>query len=177
MVTEWSNQLYQRRNRCNTCGMRIPVFFATLAGLVLTGCLPLSIYYREGVSVSRLERDTLNCEVSALKAAPVANQTIVEPPRWVAPRQVCDGNGVCHTQPGYFIPGETYIVDVNRSLRKKVEQQCMADKNYTPVKIPACSEGIKRAAPARATSTLPALSPQSCVIRYEGGSYQIVNKS
>lgn len=157
--------------------MRISVAFFALVPVVLSGCVPLSIYYREGVSVTRAERDTLACEVKALKDAPVANQIRVTPPRWVPGRRSCNSAGQCTVYPGYYLPGRTYTVDANAGLRKRVEVQCMATKGYAPVDIPACPDRIVRAAPPGVTATLPALTPQSCVIKNTNGTYQIVNKS
>lgn len=157
--------------------MRIPVIFSVLSAAALTACVPLSTYYREGAAVSLVQRDALNCEVKALKDAPVANQTRVTPPRYVPARRSCSSSGACHVTPGYYIPGQTYTVDANQGLRKRVEAQCMADKGYAPVDIPACPDRIVKAAPPAVTSTLPALTPKSCVIKYKNGTYQIVNKS
>lgn len=157
--------------------MRTPVLLAAVSAIGLTACVPLSIYYREGVSVTRAQSDTLNCEVQAIKDAPVSNQTRVTPPRWVPQRQSCNSSGQCTVIPGYYLPGQTYTVDVNAGLRKRVETQCMANKGYAPVDIPACPDRIVKAAPPGATTTLPALTPNSCVIKNTNGTYQIVNKS
>ena len=66
--------------------------------------------------------------------------------------------------------------DPNEDLRNRVEAQCMADKGFAPVSIPACPRNVARAAPTRATTTLPALNPKSCVIRNSDGSFQIVTQ-
>ncbi|MGB7244799.1 MAG: hypothetical protein WBC93_22260 [Sulfitobacter sp.] len=145
--------------------------------MVLAGCLPLSIYHRPGVTVARAQSETTRCEVSALARVPVANQIHREPPEFVPGRRVCDASGACTTGPGYFIPGEIYTVDVNRELRGRVEAQCMAAKGYKKVKIPACAPGTATAGPPQATSVLPNITPQSCVIRHKGSGWQIVNRA
>lgn len=148
-----------------------------VAPLALTACLPVKTYYREGVSVTRLDRDTLQCEVKALKAAPVANQTRVEPPQYVPPREVCDNTGKCTVRPGFFLPPETYTVDVNRSLRQRVEKQCMADRGYAPVELPACPDRVARTASTVPQSTLPRLNANSCAVRLDDGTFKVFTKS
>jgi hypothetical protein len=148
---------------------------ALLFCALATGCLPVSTYYAEGVSVAQLNRDDLACDVAALRDAPVANQTRQNAPRYV-PRQVCGPGGQCYTKGGYWVPGEIYTVDANASLRQRIKGQCMADQGYRPVEIPACPAGIANAAPPRATTVLPRLGPQSCAIRNKDRSLLIVNQ-
>jgi hypothetical protein len=152
--------------------MRAPV--AILFCLVLIGCLPVSTYYAEGVSVDRLNSDDLQCDVRALRDAPVANQTRQSPPRYIS-RQVCNPTGACRDR-GSWVPGEIYAVDVNAGLRQRVKLQCMAERGYRPVEIPACPPGVAQAAPPGATTTLPRLGPQSCAIRNPDGSIFIVTQ-
>lgn len=144
--------------------------------VVLTGCLPLNTYYREGAKLNALLADETACEVDALAKAPVANEIRREPPRYVRERRICKANGNCYHTGGYWIPGEVYTVDVNKPLRKKLELQCMSGKGYAPVEIPACPSGIADAAPARASEVLPRLTSDSCAIRYKDGRFQIVNR-
>ena len=146
---------------------------AVLAGL--SACAPLSIYHQPGVSVTRLNTDRTDCEVAALRDAPVANQIRRHPPTFVPGPLVCDANGNCFRRPGYWVSGGYYTVDVNANLRGRVENICMAQRGYQPVSIPRCSEAVKRAAPPRSTQRLPQLTEASCAIRYDDGSWQIVN--
>ncbi|MCR8827237.1 hypothetical protein [Pseudosulfitobacter koreensis] len=151
--------------------------FATLLiMLALPACAPLTLYYKPGVPVEKLKRDTTACQVQALRDAPVANQVRRTPPRYVPARRVCNSAGSCSTTGGYYLPGEIYTVDVNAPLRKRVEDQCMADLGYSPASIPACPQGIKQAAAPAATATLPRLTPKSCAIRNPDGTFQIVNQ-
>ncbi|APE45364.1 hypothetical protein BOO69_07750 [Sulfitobacter alexandrii] len=148
-----------------------------LLGLGLaTGCAPLTTYYKPGVAVDRLNRDTTACQVSALRDVPASTQVRRIPPEFVPPRRRCDSAGNCSVVPGYYIPGETVSFDPNDGLRDRVERQCMADKGYAPVSIPPCPDTIARAAPPAATRVLPALGPRACVIRNRDGSFQIVNR-
>lgn len=146
--------------------------FAT--SLALAACGPLSIYYRPGVSVSRMQNDQLNCQVRALKDAPVANQIRQRPPIFFPGRQIC-GAGGCYYSPGYWAGGGVYSVDVNADLRGQVEEQCMARKGYQPVSVPLCTGGVKSAVAPKQTQTLPKLTESACAIRYDDDSWQIVN--
>lgn len=154
------------------------LFFSLCIGLmVLTGCAPLTIYHREGVSVTRMNSDLLSCELSALADAPVANQIRRTPPRYIPARRICHADGSCYSKGGYFIPGEVFTVDVNQDLRNRAEQQCMANAGYTPATLPNCPGGIARAAPEGATQVLPRLSENSCVIRNDDDTWQIVTRA
>lgn len=154
-------------------GMRL-LFTIIAAGLALAACGPLSIYYRPGVSVSRMQNDQIACEVRALKDAPVANQIRQRPPIYFPGRQYCNAGG-CYTSPGYWMNGGVYTVDVNANLRGRVQDQCMARKGYQPISVPRCSSTIANAVPAQQTRTLPKLSENACAIRYDDGHWQIVN--
>ena len=148
-----------------------------LAGvLFLVGCAPLNTYYKPGVSVNALERQTTACQTRALREVPSSTQVRRTPPRYIPGSRVCNAAGTCVTRPGRYIPGELVTFDPNDGLRKRVEAQCMADKGYAPVSIPPCPDSIARATPARATTTLPNLNRNSCVIRNSDGSFQIVTR-
>lgn len=151
----------------------LPVLILCLA---TGGCLPLQTYYRAGASVDRVKSDQLKCEVKALKDAPVATQTRISPPRYIAPRRYCDTQGKCVTRGGFFVPGDVYTVDVNADLRSRLEVQCMAERGYQPARIPLCPSGIARKAPSGATKVLPTLTEKSCAIRNSDGSFQIVTR-
>ncbi|MBJ6371563.1 hypothetical protein [Sedimentitalea arenosa] len=148
---------------------------APLALVALTACdTGLSTYYRPGVSVSRMQTETTRCEVAALKDAPVANQVRQRPPIFYPGTQYCNSAG-CYYRPGYWVDGGFYTEDVNRGLRARVLDLCMAEKGFQPVSLPACSAAVTAAAPMQATRTLPQLTSASCVIRYDDGSWQVVN--
>ncbi len=150
---------------------------ALSALLLLAACAtPLSIYYRPGVSVARMQTDQTRCQVSALRDAPVASQIRQRPPIYVPGRRVCDASGVCYTEPGYWVEGAIYTVDPNADLRARLETMCMAAKGYQPVSIPACPGAIAQAAAPARTRQLPTLSENSCAIRNQDGSWQIVTR-
>ncbi|WP_424833506.1 hypothetical protein [Ruegeria sp.] len=142
--------------------------------LVLSACGPLSLYYREGESVSKLQTETTECQVKALKDAPVASQIRQSPPVYWPGRTYCDGKGNCYRSAGWWEPGRIYTVDVNQGLRNTVEAQCMAAKGFRPVSLPPCRNAVKsQVAPAR-TTVLPPLNPSSCFVKFEDGSFQII---
>jgi hypothetical protein len=151
--------------------MRV-VFLAALT--LLAACAPLSIYHRAGTPVAQMQSDTVDCEVSALRQVPVATQVRREPPEFVPPRQVCDSAGNCYTRPGYWIEGAIYTVDANEGLRARVQDQCMIAKGYAPVTLPVCSQAVAQSVPVARTVTLPPLGPNACVVRNQGGTWQIV---
>lgn len=155
-------------------GVMKPLVRLLVAGMFLASCAPMSIYYRPGVPVSQMQADTTRCEVRALREAPVATQIRQRPPVYVAARRVCDAAGNCWTRPGYWIEGDVYTVDVNRGLRARVLDLCMAEKGYQPVSLPPCPASVRAGAPERATTRLPRLTEDACVIRYDDGSWQIV---
>lgn len=175
MAPGWSNHLYRLRNRAMTFPMfrALPALICLMA---LPACLPVQTYYRAGASLSLLERTQTACEVAALKDAPVAQIVRQGPPRYVPGARTCTAAGVCTTQAGFYVPGPVYTEDRNAALRTRLERQCMADKGFAPVSIPACPPGIVRAAPAGATTTLPRLEAGSCAIRNSDGSFQIVTQ-
>ena len=156
--------------------MRLRVISAIVSMGVAVGCAPLTTYYQPGKAVTTLNRDTTACAVSALRDVPASTQVRRIPPTFVPARRACDSAGNCTITPGYYIPGEVISYDPNDGLRKRVERQCMADKGYSTVSIPACPENVARAAPVATTRVLPALGPKACVIRNRDGSFQIVNR-
>lgn len=144
--------------------------------LLVAACGPLSLYYRPGVSVTRMQTDQTNCEVKALRDAPVASQIRQRPPVYFPGRQICNSTGSCYYEPGYWLDGGVYTVDVNADLRGRVLTLCMAEKGYQPVDIPPCPSNVASAVPPAQTRTLPTLTQNSCVIRNQDGSWQIVSR-
>ncbi|AZV78192.1 hypothetical protein EBB79_10100 [Parasedimentitalea marina] len=147
------------------------VFAPILLGLV--SCTPLTLYYKPGAEVSRMQTDTLGCETQALKDAPVANEVRQSAPVFYPGDRYCDGTN-CHYSPGYWIPGHIYTVDVNLDLRRRVEQNCMAVKGYQRIQLQNCNLSIAKAAGTAQTTRLPQLSDKSCAIKNKDGSFQIV---
>ena len=149
---------------------------ALIALTFLAGCAPLQTYYKPGVALSTLERDTTRCQVKALRDVPASTQVRRLPPVYVPGRRVCDAQGKCSNAPGYFVPGRVETFDPNEGLRLRVERQCMTDKGYAPVSIPVCPDSVAAAAPPGTTTRLPQLTDRSCVIRNSDGSFRIVTR-
>lgn len=143
--------------------------------LALSGCLPLSLYYKDGAPVSKMESVLTDCELLALSKAPVIQDVEIIPGYSIPPRTTCDSHGNCTTIPGRYRRTEVIVTDLNAGRRQKFEAQCMSRSGYRRVSIPTCSAGIANATPPRITTVLPTLTAQSCVIRNRGGSWQIVN--
>ncbi len=149
---------------------------AVLSAAALMACSPLETYYKPGAAVSTVNRETTACQVKALRDVPPSTLTRRKPPIFVPGNRVCDADGNCRGHRGYYIPGGIETYDPNDGLRLRVERQCMADRGFVPVSIPQCPDGVANAVPARATTRLPALTENSCVIRNSDGSFQIVNR-
>lgn len=153
-----------------------PIALSIAALVALTACdTGLSFYYKPGQSVSRLQTDHTNCEVQALRDAPVANEVRQSAPVYFPGRSYCNANG-CWAGPGYWSGGNVYTVDTNKSLRQRVLAQCMAEKGYQPVDLPTCSPAVRKAVAHKQTTVTPTLTESSCAIRLEDGGWQIVPK-
>lgn len=142
-------------------------------GMGLAACGPLSIYSKPGASVSRMQNDTLNCEVKALKDAPVANEVRQSPPIYFPAARFC-GIGNCYYRPGYWGGGQIITVDTNKDLRSRVLDQCMAQKGYQPAIVPRCSAAVAAQVKPAITQTLPPLTKTSCSVFNQDGTWQIV---
>ena len=144
--------------------------------LPLAACDDLSLYYKSGATVQRMQVDQVDCEVQALRDAPVRTVVRRTPATWIPARRICDANGNCTTRGGYWEPGQVYTEDVNRGLRARVETLCMARRGYERVTLPGCPQSVRAAAgPATQTTRLPPLSDRSCVIRdRQAKSWRIV---
>lgn len=154
-------------------GMKPFASFLVL-GLTLAACAPLTIYHRTGVAVTRMQSDLLDCEIAALRDAPVASEIRQRPPVFVRGRKICR-DSVCQFEPGYWLDGDIYTVDVNADLRKRSEGRCMARQGYQPVQVQLCRASVKASVVPQQTRVLPELSENACAIRYEAGVWQIVN--
>ena len=141
-----------------------------LAAFMLVGCSPITTFYKPGVSAARLEADSVQCSVSALRQVPVANKVVQDPPFFVPSRTICNNEGRCRTLPGRFIPGQVRTVDANAPLRVRVTRQCMAARGYSVQQIPQCTGA---SAQTVQVSPLPTLSANSCAVRDANGTLGI----
>lgn len=153
--------------------MSLPKILPLAAAALLAGCAPFGLYYREGTAVSRMNSDLTDCQVSALQKVPVAQEIRFTPTRVIALND-CDANGQNCIRRYEIVGGDPYTADVNKTLRAKVEAQCMAGKGYSWVELPPCPAPVADAAPKTVTVVLPPLSEKSCAIQRGGGRWQIV---
>ncbi|MEO1137884.1 MAG: hypothetical protein AAFW87_00370 [Pseudomonadota bacterium] len=141
--------------------------------LLLSGCLPLSVYYREGAQVSRIDSDRSTCALFALRQVPVRKLTRYIPPTY-SYKQSCNASGACTTIPVLISPGRWETYDANEGLRAKVAEQCMVEQGYQKVRIKPCPPAVIENTTIRATQVQPPLTTASCAIRIKGDKYQIV---
>ena len=135
--------------------------------LALASCGPLPVYYRDGSDQTRTNSDVTNCQVAALKAAPIALETRQHPPTYYPAERHCDGDN-CWVRPGYWVPGQIYTVDLNEALRQRVEQNCMAQKGYQRLELPRCDQA--EIAALSSQEGPGGLTPYSCALRQKDGN-------
>ncbi|MEO3417344.1 hypothetical protein AAFO92_22025 [Roseovarius sp. CAU 1744] len=146
---------------------------AIAACLFTVACAPLQLYYKEGETVARMDRDETRCEVTALRQVPTDIRTRYIPPQYQH-YKVCHGTGYCSWHRRLISPGRHESYDANLPLRARVTEQCMADKGYVRTKIKRCDAATTEATTLRATQVLPPVSEKSCAIRLKSGRWQIV---
>lgn len=141
--------------------------------LMLTGCLSVPIYYREGAQVARVERDDLNCRIEAQSRVPPKMRSDYIPPVYDE-RLACNAAGACTMVRFMVSPGHWERYDANEGLRTEAAQQCMADKGYARIRLPICTGDVAREADRTPTSVQPAITPGACILKLGSGRYQIV---
>lgn len=150
---------------------------AALLLTVLGGCLSQTLYYRSGASIDRARADEVECGRIALAQAPVAREREVIHDALLPGPVICeviDGERQCYREPPWAAPPRVVVRDVNKELRALIARQCMADRGYDRVTLPACSDQVAASVTPAITRVMPRLTPQSCVIRQGGEKYQIV---
>lgn len=151
--------------------MRLAIGFGMV--LALSGCFAIDTYYAEGVSIATRDRDIAICERQAMQDYPILRD-IRRTPRVFHPgRQVCDSNGNCVLEPGYWTGGETYTVDLNRNPRARAVVGCMGGRGYTLLSLPVCNlDG-----PVAASTVMPTLTSETCVVNRQGIGALVLNPS
>lgn len=95
-----------------------------------------SVPMKYGSSYAQYSRDSLNCEASAARNVPTKLSTYTTPAQTYCNRI---GNQVfCNT-----VGGDTSTTDNNSDLRRRVYQQCIADKGWRFYDLPPCPKGTK----------------------------------
>lgn len=142
--------------------LRLPVKIPSILGLAvlvsaLVGCAPQTPYdrykagqpiqnfpYKAGANEAEIQRSVTNCQIEAAQRVP--QQMVVQTtPSYTTPVQTqCNRIGTqtfCNSTGGDTYGGQTYTSDANAGLRVQAFAQCMGDKGYRFVNIPACPEG------------------------------------
>jgi hypothetical protein len=130
-----------------------------------------------------MHNDLLDCEVAALKAAPVDLVTTKEPDTWVPEEKDCDKKcnkkgkckKVCKKTGGYWERGETYTYDANEHKRQGVERQCMTRKGYQRVELPICTNAATAPVSTALSGRMPPLTENSCAVRAGERRWKIIN--
>jgi len=141
-----------------------------LAGKPLT-----NFYYKAGVGFTQIQNDKTDCQVSAVQKVP--QHTVIQTsPSYTVPTQTyCNriGNQVlCNQTGGQTYGGTVSSTDANANLRARVWAQCMAQKKYRIVNIPACRQGVSLASQGNEKVLRP-LSQMTCYIAYPSGGISI----
>lgn len=145
---------------------------ALLAALTLAGCTtaPVTVYDRQGVSVSRLSNDYAACRINAERQAPVLiqNQTSYG-------TAIGIGTGGCYggfcsggNRGGIALSVDNRRVDVNEGRRFGLLQQCMFDRGYAARQLPGCSNEARSGVPIGSDYRQPAITQQSCAVQVQG---------
>lgn len=138
------------------------------------GCTPLSTYYKEGTTVSRLDRDLTNCQVVAAQRVP-ANTQIGMTPIYTTPITTSCYGYSCTTYGGDVYGGDLYSYDANAGLRNKVTAQCMSSQGYEYVEIPACTSQQLKDKVVKTVQKLPKLTGNVCAVTRDDGTRGIVD--
>ena len=122
--------------------------FAATSALVLYACGPVSFYHKPGVEVARMQRDQTECQVRALKDAPVANQVQRGAPVYYPGRRICNA-GSCYTQARFIrsIPTKTCATGLRRNvwpIAAMRRSACRAAKAAPPIR---CRSGSRQLCP------------------------------
>jgi hypothetical protein len=174
-------------------GDSVPKYVKTASLLLLiavAGCTPQTPYeryksgtplrsfpYKTGANAASSNRAITDCEVTAAQRVP--QQLVIQTtPTYVTPTQTqCNRYGTqtfCNTTGGQVMGGETYSRDANAGLRSRVYGQCMADKGYTFVDIPACPQGTPLMG-SFAEAKLRPLSRNTCYLVTPNGTMAVGN--
>jgi len=121
-------------------------------GLVVSGCVPVGFWVKEGVRLSDHQRTQTGCEVKAAQDVPT------------------------NTQVGWAPYVGVYSADQNANLRQRVIAQCMGDNGYQLVELPQCSGTLTSEVRSgkRPPKERMHVSPQSCWVSMPDGSFAMV---
>jgi hypothetical protein len=131
--------------------------------------------YKAGVGWNQIDRDKTDCEIEAAQRVP-QNIVVRSSPTYTTPTQTsCNQIGTqtfCNTTGGQIYGGQTTSSDANAGLRMRAYGQCMAQRGYRFVDIPACPPGTDLSSQHNETVLRP-LSQRTCYQVYESGAYAV----
>lgn len=138
--------------------------------------VPLRSYpYKAGESFASLANDKTNCEIEAAQRVP-QNIVVQTSPSYTTDTQTyCNQIGtqtLCNTTGGQTYGGQTTSTDTNAGLRLRAYGQCMSQKGYRFVDIPACPAGTDLSSQHNEEVFRP-LSRRTCYQAYASGGFAI----
>jgi hypothetical protein len=175
--------------------LRLPVRIPSILGLAvlasaLVGCAPQTPYdkykagqpiqnfpYKAGTTPAETQRTLTDCQIEAAQRVP--QQMVVRTtPSYTTPVQTqCNRIGTqtfCNSTGGDTYGGQTYTSDANAGLRVQAFAQCMGDKGYRFVNVPACPMGTT-AANLDKSPVLRPFSRNTCYFVTESGQSAVGN--
>jgi len=150
-----------------------PSLYTSALLILAAACGPVDIYHLEGVSTAQLTRDEAICRTDALKAVPVDTRTRIVPGT-IVPRTHCNATGHCYTHWVQLAPTRYETYDANEGPRRTYVHNCMLGKGYERSSLPRCAPEVVKQTALTQTTELPAITEESCIIRFESGGWQIV---
>lgn len=175
--------------------MRSPVRIHSILGLAvlvsaLVGCAPQTPYdrykagqpiqnfpYKAGTTPAETQRSVTDCQIEAAQRVP-QQMVIQTTPSYTTPVQTqCNQIGTqtfCNSTGGDAYGGQTYTSDANAGLRVQAFAQCMGDKGYRFMNVPACPMGTT-AADLDKSPVLRSFSRNTCYFLTESGQSAVGN--
>ncbi|MCZ0810944.1 MAG: hypothetical protein ACQEVT_11940 [Pseudomonadota bacterium] len=151
------------------------IFLAPLAALLaLAACSPPALYHKPGATVAQLDRDETACQVAALRQVPEQIRTRYTPPEYRM-EPICFANGACTWRRVQIRAAQYERYDANQGLRARVARQCMADRGYARIELPACDGAVAGNVTIHSDDPLPVLDETSCAVRTKAGNWRVHN--
>ncbi len=89
---------------------------------------------KPGGSEAEFRAMAAECEEDAAGRFPaVLREQVAIPARWFPPQRSCGPQG-CVTYPGYWIPPQTAVVDLNQGSRNQARRSCYMAQGWRPAK-------------------------------------------
>lgn len=108
-----------------------------------TGPTVYPVLWKTGSTSAQRLAEGNECEVRALRDAPRSIATGVSPSFTTPVSVTCANYGNvtnCQQYGGQTFGGQSYSTDLNADLRERIYQQCMAEKGYSSLVFPGCTD-------------------------------------